>query len=141
LISVPFGTSSTRFAQCAERLGAEGQKALFIVDIPFAVYERGDGTEPKLTGARNHDRVPLPRHLCHERRGLVLPAAQLDPGLERGVSLRDVAVDRAELDRYGPLSLARVVRRGAEASGLVGRTPELAVFGELLAAAREGHTA
>ena len=56
------------------------------------------------------------------------------------MSLRDVAVDRTELDRYAPLSPARIVGRGAEASGLVGRTPELAVFGELLAAAREGHS-
>ena len=56
------------------------------------------------------------------------------------MSLRDVAVDRAELDSYAPLSPTRIVGPGAEASGLVGRTPELAVFGELLAAAREGHS-
>ena len=35
-----------RYAHCADRRDAEGQKALFTVDTRFAVYMNGEGTEP-----------------------------------------------------------------------------------------------
>ena len=35
-----------RYAHCADRRDAEGQKALFTDDTVFAVYMEGEGTEP-----------------------------------------------------------------------------------------------
>jgi hypothetical protein len=35
-----------RYADCADRLDAEGQKALFTDDTRFAVYTDGEGSEP-----------------------------------------------------------------------------------------------
>ena len=34
------------YAHCADRRDAEGQKALFTADTRFAVFMRGEGTEP-----------------------------------------------------------------------------------------------